>query len=191
MAEDPNAGATLGDRFSVALYERDVNAASQALTSLAPDVSFATEGISLPRAWSEGVVARMRGDVSAARVSFSKARDEVNKTVRDQPDNGLALCALGTIDAALGNKKDAIREGERAVELVPVTKGWSDGSFFVQYLAASYAWAGKKDAAFEQLNTATEIPGYLSYGQLRLDPIWDPLRDDPRFERIVASLAPK
>ncbi len=53
------------------------------------------------------------------------------------------------------------------------------------------AWTGEKDLACEQLAIATRLPGSLSYGQLKLLPYWDPLRDDPRFEKIVASLAPK
>jgi serine/threonine-protein kinase len=95
------------------------------------------------------------------------------------------------IDAALGNKENAIREGRRAVELLPVTKDSIDGAELVQYLAVIYAGVGEKDLALEQLRIASSIPGYLSYGSLRLDPLWDPLRGDPGFEKIVASLAPK
>jgi TolB-like protein/class 3 adenylate cyclase/Tfp pilus assembly protein PilF len=190
LGEDPHSVA-VGDRLLVALYERDMNTASQALAALSPDALFGKETVSLPRPWWEGLVARLRGDASAARVAFTRAREEVDKIVREQPDNGSALCGLGMIDAALGNKKDAIREGERAVELVPVTKDTIDGAMFVQYLAVIYAWAGKKDAAFERLSVATKIPGYLSYGQLMVDPMWEPLRSDPRFEKIVGALAPK
>jgi serine/threonine-protein kinase len=95
------------------------------------------------------------------------------------------------IDAVLGNREDAIQEGRRAVELLPVTKDAIDGALLVQYLAVIYAWVGEKDLAIGQLRAASSIPGYLSYGSLRLDPLWDPLRGEPRFENIVASLAPK
>jgi len=98
---------------------------------------------------------------------------------------------LGMADAALGHKDDAIREGRRAVELLPVTKDSIVGALLVEKLALIYAWTGEKDLAFEQLAIAARIPGYLSYGELRLHPYWDPLRGDPRFEKIVASLAPK
>ena len=64
----------------------------------------------------------MRGDESAARAAFTTARNELEQIVRDQPDYAAALCALGVVDAALGNKEDAIREGERAVELIPSAK---------------------------------------------------------------------
>ena len=96
------------------------------------------------------------------------------------------------VDAALGNKKDAIREGERAVELMPVSKSAIEGPMLVQYLAVIYAWTGDKDRAIERLAEAAKLPGsHVTYGHLRLNPFWDPLRADPRFEAIVASLAPK
>jgi serine/threonine-protein kinase len=112
--------------------------------------------------------------------------------MRDQPDYAAGLCALGVIDAALGNKEDAIREGERAVELIPVGKSALDGPMLIKYLAVIHAWAGDKDRALGQLAKAAKLPGsHVTYGHLRLNPIWDPLRGDPRFEAIIASLAPK
>jgi len=133
----------------------------------------------------------MRGDKVAARAAFSSARNEIAKLVREQPAYPEALCALGMADAALGNKEDAIREGRRAVELLPVTKDAIIGPLLVQNLALIYAWTTEKDLAFEQLSVAAKLPGYLSYGELRLHPDWDSLRSDPRFDKIVASLAPK
>ena len=111
--------------------------------------------------------------------------------MRDQPDYAAALCALGVLDAALGNKEEAIREGRRAVELMPVSKSAVEGPMLIQYLAVIYAWTGDKDRAIERLAEAVRLPGRLSYGHLRRDPLWDPLRGDPRFEAIVASLASK
>ena len=102
------------------------------------------------------------------------------------------LCALGVVDAALGNKEDAIREGELAVKLMPASKSAIEGSVLTQYLAIIYAWTGDKDRAIERLAEAAKLPGsHVTYGYLRLHPLWDPLRGDPRFEAIVASLAPK
>jgi tetratricopeptide (TPR) repeat protein len=111
--------------------------------------------------------------------------------VREQPDYAQALCTLGMIDAALGRKGDAIREGRRAVELLPVTKDAMAGAQLLTNLAITYAWAGENDLAIKQLEELVRIPSPISYGQLRLHPFWDPLRGDPRFEKIVASLAPK
>jgi Flp pilus assembly protein TadD len=111
--------------------------------------------------------------------------------MRDQPDYAAAYSALGVIDAMLGNKDDAIREGRQAVQLVPVSKDAVEGPLLIKYLAVIYAWTGEKDRAFKRLDQTVKLPGFLSYGQLRLHPIWDPLRSDPRFEKIVAALAPK
>jgi tetratricopeptide (TPR) repeat protein len=150
------------------------------------------DNIPFPNSWCEGLVARFRGDETAARAAFVNARNELNQIVGSQPDYAAALCALGVVDAALGNKEDAIREGKRAVELMPVSKNAIDGAMLIHYLAAIYAWAGDKDRAIEQLSETAKLPGSsLSYGRLRLNPLWDPLRADPRFEAIVTSLALK
>ena len=95
------------------------------------------------------------------------------------------------IDAGLGRKDDAVREGRRACELLPLSMDSVAGPSFVTNLAIIYAWTGEKDLAFEQLTIAAKIPCTLSYGELRLHPYWDPLRGDPRFDKVVASLAPK
>ena len=98
---------------------------------------------------------------------------------------------LGLIDAALGRKDDALREGRRAVDLVPIEKDALIGSAMIEYLAMIAAWVGDKDLACEQLARVTRPPSTVSYGQLKLLPYWDPLRGDPRFEKIVTSLSPK
>ena len=108
-----------------------------------------------------------------------------------QPDYAQGLTILGLIDAGLGRKDDAIREGRRAVELVPVSKDAIDGTDLILNLAVIYAWTGEKDLALKQLAEAAQLPCSLTYGWLRLHPDWDSLRNDPRFEKIVASLAPK
>jgi len=191
IAEDSREAKNIAELWlNAALYDRDFDAALRALAALPIDGCH-RETILFPRVWCEGIVAQMRGDKVAARAAFSSARNEMAKLVREQPAYAEALCALGMADAALGNKEDAIREGRRAVELLSVTKDAIIGPLLVQNLALIYAWTGEKDLAFEQLSAAAKLPGYLSYGELRLHPYWDPLRSDPRFDKIVASLAPK
>jgi TolB-like protein/tRNA A-37 threonylcarbamoyl transferase component Bud32/Flp pilus assembly protein TadD len=194
LAEDPNAGPVLVNQWLfLALRERDPIAAKRALSAMPVDGGGCyDENIPFPNGWCEGLAARFRGDESAARAAFSGARKELEQTIRSQPDYAAALCALGVVDAALGNKDDAIREGKRAVELVPVTKSAIEGAMLIQYLAVIYGWTGDKDHAIERLVEATKLPGgSLSYGDLRLNPLWDPLRGDSRFEAIITSLAPK
>ncbi len=80
------------------------------------------------------------------------------------------------------------------IALLPTEKDVINGSFMIQYFALTAAWAGEKDLALQQLETGLRAPVasvLLSYGALKLLPFWDPLRGDPRFEKIVASLAPK
>jgi Flp pilus assembly protein TadD len=136
----------------------------------------------------------MTNDEHNAQLAFTAARTEQEKTVQAQPDYGPAWCVLGVIDAALGRKEDALREGRRAVELLSVEKDSINGMAMIKYLAMIAAWVGDKDLACEQLATAVRLPSSglaLSYGELKLMPWWDPLRGDPRFEKIVNSLAPK
>ena len=177
--------------LDLAYSERDPAAGERALAAM-PTGGCYDENVPFPDSWCSGLVARLRGDEPAARAAFASARQQLEQIVRKQPNYAEALCAIGVVDAALGNKEDAIREGRRAIELIPVTKNAIDGARMIQYLAVIYAWIGDKDAAVEQLTEAVKLPGsHISYGDLRLNPFWDPLRHDPRFEAIVASLAPK
>ena len=173
-----------------ALCKRDFDDARRALAALPIDGCY-DDTIPIPRSWCEGVVAQLGGDKATARAAFSTARAEGAKLVAEQPEYAEGFCVLGIADAALGHKDDAIREGRRAVELMPVSKDAIRGPLLIQYLAVIYAWTGEVDLALEQLSVAASIPSHLSYGQLRLHPYWDPLRGDPRFEKIVASLAPR
>jgi hypothetical protein len=105
------------------------------------------------------------------------------------PETFLSL--LGSIDAGLGRKEEAVREGRRACELVPMSKDAVVGVGLITDLANIYAWIGENDLALEQLAISAQTPFGVTYGDLKLGPEWDSLRGDPRFEKIVASLAPK
>jgi serine/threonine-protein kinase len=144
-----------------------------------------TDNARFNRPFLEGLVARTMNDNGQARSAFTAARNEQQKIVQAQPNYALPQCVLGLIDAGLGRKEEALREGRRAVELLPPQKDALDGSATVKYLAMIAAWVGDKNLAYEQLAVAVRIPSGLSYGQLKLLPFWDPLRGDPRFEKIV------
>jgi tetratricopeptide (TPR) repeat protein len=191
LTEDPNAAPVLVDRWILlALRERDPVAAERAMAAMPADGCY-DDNIPFPNSWCQGLAARLRGDEAAARAAFTNARKDLEKIARNQPDYAAALCALGVVDAILGNKEDAIREGERAVELMPVSKSAIEGPLLIKNLAVIYAWTGEKDRAIARLAEIAKLPNDISYGHLRLNPLWDPLRGDPRFEAIVASLAPK
>jgi TolB-like protein/Tfp pilus assembly protein PilF len=173
-----------------ALAEHDAAAAPNALMALG-DTPFRDGTLQFSRPFVEGIIARMAKDEDEARAAFTTARAEQEKIVRTQPDYGPPLCVLGLIDAALGRKEDALQEGRHAVELLPVNKDALNGRRIVAYFAMIAAWVGDKNLACEQLEIAIQHSNSPSYGELKLLPFWDPLRGDPRFEKIVAFLAPK
>ncbi len=192
LAEDPSAAPSLATSWLIlALCERDLAAADRALVALGSNSFTLSPTIRLNHDFVEGLIARMRGDAAAARAAFTAARAKQEELVHPGPDYAPALCVLGLIDAALGRKEDALQEGRRAVELLPVERDAFAGPDIIQLFSIICAWTGEKDLASEQLANATQLPTFLTYGRLRLLPFWDSLRGDPRFDKIVASLTPK
>jgi TolB-like protein len=171
--------------LACALAERNATAAKKALDAHDEDrITFGNE-VFFSRSLVEGLIARMKRDEGKARSVFVAARAEQQKILQDHPNESRALCALGLIDAFLGRKEEALREGWRAVELISVKKDAMDGILWVANLAMIAAWVGDKDLACEQLESIMRLPNPLSYGTLKLMPYWDPLRGDPRFEKLV------
>ena len=190
LARDPSKAATIADQWLyLSFCEKDMQAASKALEAMTEN-GCQEEGLPYPRSWCEGLVAREHDDDPAARLAFNEARGRVDRLVHEQPDFAAAISALGMIDAALGNKSDAIAEGCKAVDLLPIGKDAVTGSTLLQNLAVIYAGTGEKQAAFDLLNQLAGMPGYLSYGQLSLHPYWTPLRDDPSFSKTLKTLQP-
>jgi TolB-like protein/class 3 adenylate cyclase/Tfp pilus assembly protein PilF len=187
---DPN-GATTSTRINLALYERDAAAAAKILAASKLEELVGGTGSLLPRSWFEALIARAEGDAQRAHDSFAVARLKIETKLRDDPEDGVLLAMLGLIDAGLSHKKEALAEGRRAVELRPISNDALDGAVVIGNLAMIYAWVGDVDSAIEQLMFLAKKPGGPDYGQLKLDPAWDSLRGDPRFEKIVASLASK
>jgi len=195
LAQGPSAIAPAADIwFMCALAERDAAAAERALVALGDNDCWRNAAIRLSRRFGEGLLARMTKDEARARIAFEAARTQQEKIVQAQPDYGPTLCVLGIIDAALGRKDLALEEGRRAIAMMPREKDVINGSRVIQYFAITAAWAGDKELALQQLETGLRAPAAsaaLSYGALKLLPFWDPLRGDPRFEKIVQSQAPK
>jgi TolB-like protein/Tfp pilus assembly protein PilF len=193
LAEDPASAKDpflTGQRFTLALFNRDLDAAGVLATALpqkdSPDAIYPDLG----RDFWMGVVARSKGDETSARAALTRALAEQKEGIRNADDVGL-LSRLGLIDAVLGKKEEALREGRRAIEMLPILKDSIVEASVKRYFVMACAWAGERELALQQLEVVARIPGGPSYGDLRLNPMWDPLRGDPRFEKIVASLAPK
>jgi len=190
LSESPeSSGDVAAQWFYAALCQRDHAAIEQALAAIPPTGT--SVDLNFPLSFCKALAARVKGEDNAARAAFLQARSEVSKTVNEQPNYGPGFSVLGLIDAALGRKEDALREGRHAIELLPITKDSIDGAEVVKYLGVIYAWCGQKDLAVEQISATLRIPSTLSYGNLKLHPYWDPLRGDPRFEKIVSDLEAK
>ena len=185
VAEDPSAVDAIAEQWLyLALCRRDAAEMARALASITPE-GIVPVNVRMPRSFCEGIAARARGDATAGESAFASARGEMAKLVDEQPEYAEALSVLGMSDAALGRKEEALRESRRAAELFPVTKDAVTGGEILRNLAVTYAWTGEKDLALKQLEEVVRIYSPISYGQLRLHPWWDPLRDDPRFEKLV------
>src|SRR5438067_1536281 len=193
LAEDPASAKDpflTGHRFTLALLDRDFDAAGDLAAALSPKDSEVAVYPDFGRDFWMGVVARLKGDETSARAALTRALAEQKEDIRN-PDDVWQLSCLGLIDAILGKKEEALSEGRRAIEMLPIVKNLTTDGYVKRYFAMICAWAGERELALEHLEVVARIPGGPSYGDLRLNPMWDPLRGDPRFEKIVASLAPK
>jgi serine/threonine protein kinase/tetratricopeptide (TPR) repeat protein len=174
--------------LACALAERDATAANNALGAHDEDRITLGNEVFFSRSFVEGLIALLRKEEGKAQSAFVAARAQQEKVLEHQPHNGRELGLLGLIDAYLGRKEDALREGRRAVELVRAEKDVMQGIGLVPNLAMIAAWVGDKDLACEQLASIIRLPNALSYGGLKLFPWWDPLRGDPRFEKILQEV---
>jgi TolB-like protein/class 3 adenylate cyclase/Flp pilus assembly protein TadD len=190
LDNDPNSTTEIANGlFDCAMAEHDRDLVTRALQSIRPEGLRDTYNNSLwARDWFIGLAARTFGDTAQAKAAFTSARAIELENVAKQPDYAPAWSRLGLIDAGLSRKEEAIQEGRRACALLPITKDAVDGPSYVTNLAMIYAWVGDKDRAIEELSRSAQVPGGVTYGELKLYPQWDSLRGDPRFEKIVASL---
>jgi len=179
-----------GHRYALALYDRDWDTAGQA-AALLSQMNSLPWFPQLGRDFWVGVVARLKGDETSARAAFMSARAQQEEEIRLHPEDFDLISGLGLIDSALGRKEEALREGRRAMELGSNVKDSFTEPYVKICFAIICAWTGERELALGQLEALIKIPGSYTYGNLRLSPMWDPLRGDPRFEKIVASLAPK
>src|SRR6266536_4173545 len=189
MAENPAAVAEFrGARFYLAMLERDFNTAASIAAEF-PEKDVIDDGTQLGRDFYMGVVARLKGDAERAKSALTSARLQQEQLVRAQPEDGQVLCGLAMIDGELKRKEEALSEGKKAVDLM--AKYFFEQPEVIARFAIVCAQLDERDLAIEELNLVANKPNGLTYGWLRLSPFLDPLRGDPRFEKMVASLAPK
>jgi len=177
-------------RRSLSLLQRDYRAA-EALLSEDEPADFIENGFVIPSEYRDGMVARGLGDMARAEAAFRRARDRAAANLARRTDDAKALVVLAQMDARLGHNEDAVREGKRAAELLPAAIDAFDGVQVLTRLAGVYAVVAETDRALEVLQQVVALPSGPSYGTLQLEEDFDSLRNDPRFQKIVASLAPK
>jgi TolB-like protein len=165
-------------RSKAALYLRDYDVADWVIAAI--PAKFAD-------GWPDGLVAVARGDKQKAQSIFLDARKRLDARWGDRVKDAEYFSHAAELDAGLGRKEEAIREARRAVDLKPIAKDSLQGPQIATSLALVYAWTGERDRALEQLEIVAKIPAGPSYGDLRFNPCWDPLRGDPRFDKIVAA----
>ena len=144
-----------------------------------------------PKALLEGTLYLYQGDKEKARIAYGHARAVAEKLVREAPQDSARRGQLGVVLAALGQKEQAINEGKRAVELLPESQDAFDGPQGTASLAQIYAWTGEFDEAFRLLDHLLDVPNGLTVPMLKLEPMWDPLRKDPRFQALIDKYSPK
>jgi TolB-like protein/Flp pilus assembly protein TadD len=187
---DPEGLVTLG-RVGVLTLQRKFPEALQVIQQFRGETLIVRAGASCPKASLEGTLYSYLGDKVNAQAAFEHARVIAEKLVRENPDDAARHGQLGFILAGLGRKDEAIKEGRRAVELLPESQDAFDGPEATAALAQIYAWTGERDQAFSLLDHLLVTPNGITVPILKLDPIWDPLRKDPRFQGLIDKYAAK
>jgi tetratricopeptide (TPR) repeat protein len=186
------AGGQMPNRVWMAMLDGNY-AEAERLLAASPRQDFQDIDFSFyfPKSWYQAMVARAKGDLVRATAAFRECREILAQRLIVKPEHARTIAVLAQVDAGLGQTDLAIREAQHAIELMPVSKDIYDGALVLEGLAQVYTWSGDRDHAIELVQKLLTMPGYTNYGRLKLHPLWSPLRGDPRFEKIVNSLAPK
>jgi TolB-like protein/Flp pilus assembly protein TadD len=176
-------------RVYLAMCAQDFAAAEAILNESPNEINFV--GASVSRQIFTLWVEFLRGNHPTME-QFGAAREQLYRKVQANPSDPGLMVALAHADLALGHKEQAIEEGQHAMELRPISEDAFNGPQIATNVAAVYALTDQLDVAFAQLTLLAKIPcGLLSYGNLKTNPAWDPLRKDPRFDKLLAELAPR
>jgi serine/threonine protein kinase/Flp pilus assembly protein TadD len=179
-------------RFAYAVFARDWMMAQNILKeNTNKELYFSNAEALVPHRCLQIWLALVQGKVPGIRSDFAAARDKLYRKVKEFPKNSALLSALGLVDAALGRAHEAINEAKSAAEMLPIREDAWDGPRRVYVLAAVYALTNESKLAFEQLDLFVSKRRGIGYGELRLDPVWDRLRGDPRFDRLLSEVAPE
>src|SRR5437899_2842975 len=194
---DPDGVVTFA-RWDVSLMDRDVAAADKALAACQLETIASQTGVPLPKSYLQACVDLVRGDAAKARTEFETARPSIEKIVVNSPQDGTRRAQLGLLYAFLGRKEDALREGQRAMELKPITHDVIEGAVVEDFYTLTCARLGESDEAISRIERLLTTPFAVDYADesitlsdLRQRWEWDPLRKDSRFQKILAEPEPK
>jgi TolB-like protein/phage shock protein PspC (stress-responsive transcriptional regulator) len=195
LAKSPEmefAGSQTPARVLMAMLDGNYAEADRALAD-SPRQDFQDTDLSFyfPKSWYEAMIARAKGDSARAKAALRECREILAQRLIIKPEHARTIAVLAQVDAGLGQKDLALREAQHAIELMPISKDIYDGALVLEGLAQVYAWSGDRDRAIGLVQKLVTMPSYINYARLKLHPLWSPLRGDPRFEKIVNSLAPK
>ena len=185
---DPN-GLVTWERYWVLKLQRKFPEALAVLQKFPRETLSTYTTAPVPKAFLEGTIHLLKGDTANLQTEFDKARVVSEQLLRDAPEDPARHAQHGLILAALGRKEEAIAEGKRGVELLPESQDAFDGPRLTAALAQIYAWTGESDEAFRLLDHLLAVPNGLTVPMLKLDPDWDPLRKDPRFQALIEKYA--
>jgi TolB-like protein/Flp pilus assembly protein TadD len=188
--ENDVSGLMTWGRAWILTLERKFPDALELLEGFRGDTMFTTTTAPYPTAFAKGLIHLLQGDKTKARAEFEKAREISEKLLREAPGDAARHAQHGRILAALGQKQEAIAEGKRAVELLPESQDALDGPQCTSALAEIYACTGEFDEAFRLLDHLFAIPCNLTVPMFKLDPAWDPLRKDPRYQKLCEEKQP-
>ena len=178
-------------RSGVLMWERKFPEALAVMQKF-PGETFATVTTApMPKSFMEGIIYSLQGDKQRAQIELERARVISEQLLRDAPEDPGRHSQHGLILAALGRKQEAIAEGKRAVEMAPESQDAFDGPRYTASLAQIYACTGEYDEAFRLIDHLLGIPSGLTIPMLKIDPAWDPLRNDPRFQALIDKYAGK
>ena len=187
---DPD-GLVTSARIWVLTLQRKFAEALQLVQQFRGETLMVPERGPCPKAALEGSLYLYLGEKEKAHAAFERARIVAERLVRDAPDNPDRHIQLADALAGLGKKEDAINEGKKAVELLPESQDAFDGPEATAALAEIYGWVGEHDEAFRLLDHLLTVPNGLTVPTIKIDPVWDPLRKDPRFQALIDKYAPK
>jgi TolB-like protein/Flp pilus assembly protein TadD len=186
-AED-SGGVVISTQVWVMTLERKFPEALEALQKFSGEILDTHSGRA-PKAFFEGLIYHYQGDELKAAAAFEHARVVAEQLVHESPNDAARHALLGEVLAALGQKNAAISEGKRATELLPESEDAYDGPQMSAALASIYAWSGENDEALRLLDHLLQTPNGMTVPLLKLDPVWDPLRKDPRFQGLIDKYA--